>query len=122
MKTNKKLISILLILVMAVFLFTGCGKKSSGNTTLEGTWRCTGQIYNQKVNGEIVFTDEINFPFTFEGKIVQPYLQFGKDNVFKSIIRVTVEGVSELYIESEGTYSVTENKIIITYTNPHCFL
>ena len=45
MKTGKKFLCILLILVMAVFLFTGCGKKKTEkDTTLEGTWRVTKMV------------------------------------------------------------------------------
>ncbi len=76
MRTGEKLISMLLILVMAVFLFTGCGKKDKGgDTSLEGTWRITKSIVIEKEfeNGIEVHSEleERDYPFPFDNPFVQ---------------------------------------------------
>src|SRR5690606_37857495 len=85
MKTGKKFLCILLILVMAVFLFTGCGKKKTnggGTTTLEGTWRL--------MKNEIIVLDygqKIDIPYPIDETewdvtvYTQPYLQFKNNKV-----------------------------------------
>ena len=105
---NKKFLSILLILAMVVFLFTGCGKKDSGgNTSLEGTWR---------INEENIGGEKLEYPLDLVVMQMQPYFQFGKDNGYKQFMKVTMEGFSEVKIEAEGSYTVTGNIITITYT------
>ena len=106
MRTGKKLISMLLILVMAVFLFTGCGKKDKGgDTSLEGTWRITKSIVIEKEfeNGIEVHSklEERDYPSPFPMKdkesgftftmIIQPYYQLNKSNKLVQFLKVKME-------------------------------
>lgn len=86
MGTGKKLISILLILVMAVLLFSGCFSsnrpKNTTSTTLEGTWRMIkNEIYDvasDEIIEEIPYpNDETEWDVTV---YTQPYIQF-KNNM-----------------------------------------
>ena len=101
----------LLILVMAVFLFTGCGKKTPKDTTLEGTWRMTEEINIYKyfdVVEEKLDEREDRTPYPREEKkedinitmIAQPYYQF-KNNILTEFGYTKIEMPKELKDELE---------------------
>lgn len=98
MRLVKRLLSILLVLVLAISLFSGCGnkkgKKGSGGS-LEDTWRLKKEIYEEHLyvydeNGNLVLLDdytvykETEYPDEeTDGSITmysQPYYQF-KNNI-----------------------------------------
>ncbi|HEY8401669.1 MAG TPA: hypothetical protein VIK89_10425 [Cytophagaceae bacterium] len=126
MKMGKKLSSILLILVMAVCLLSGCGKKdSTKNTTLEGTWEIRERIVT--VDGVKDEEDSVILPYKkpIDGVdgvevIMQQYMQFknGKVKLFMKITLIgEVPGVSEgmdgVYLVQEDEYSVKDNTITV---------
>jgi hypothetical protein len=125
LKTSKKLISILLVLVMAVCLFTGCGKKTPKDTTLEGTWKLTEVIVT--VNGVKDEESSMIYPEKDDEEnpkiTAQPYIKFEK-NKAKLFAKFGIKGEKPYYLPDEindGTvvflgeydYSVEGNKIII---------
>lgn len=126
MKMSKKLISILLVLVMATCIFTGCGKKdSTKDTTLEGTWKLTEEVIS--VNGVKDEERSSTYPEkeNREGTelTAQPYIKFEKNKV-KLFAKYGIKGEKPsdfpekindgtVVFFGEYDYSVEGNKIII---------
>lgn len=122
---GKKLSSILLILVMAVCLLSGCGKKdSTKNTTLEGTWEIREMIVT--VDGVKDEEDSKILPYRdrelIDGVevIMQQYMQF-KNGKVKLFMKITLigevpdvsEGMDGVYLVQEDEYSVKDNTITV---------
>lgn len=123
MKTGKKLLSILLILVMAVFLFTGCGKKKTGGngggtTTLEGTWQIVKktekEIYKEKgEDGEPIIEEYdpiiLEYPEPMERKgdgydiagTSYLYYSFDKNNIYQEYLSIKIEGYVSPQLKAE---------------------
>ncbi|HHT04824.1 MAG TPA: hypothetical protein GXZ97_00980 [Hydrogenispora sp.] len=123
MKTGKKFLCILLILVMAVFLFTGCGKKKTEkDTTLEGTWRVTKMVeindyYEYDGSGNVLREEKgeeevEEYPLEKNDEeiglnmILQPYIQFKNG-------KATTYAYTKLEVPSE--YNDLFNKLIKLY-------
>jgi len=118
MRTGKKLISILLILLMGVFLFAGCGKKEPEDTTLEGTWRVIKEIeqsiYKEKgEDGEPIIIEEdesiIEYPVPMEiegdGYNIAGtsffYFKFDKNNIYQEYLSIKIEGYVSPQLKAE---------------------
>lgn len=132
---QKKALTILLVLVIAMLLVAGCSKKES-DTTLEGTWRITELVEdgekrsfpqevalndldfseeNEDEEYEIDNDDEDEEPDTPDVMVtLQYYLQL-KDGTIKFFGEVGYGEKTWVFLMDEGKYTVDGNTISITY-------
>lgn len=121
---QKKALTILLVLVIAMLLVAGCSKKES-DTTLEGTWRITELVedgekrsFPQEVALSDLFgedDDEDEEPDTPDVMVtLQYYLQL-KDGTIKFFGEISYGEKTWVFLMDEGKYTVDGNTISITY-------
>lgn len=131
---QKKVLTILLVLVIAMLLVAGCSKKES-DTTLEGTWRITELVedgektsFPQEVALSDLFgedededeeygidnDDEDEEPDTPDVMVtLQHYLQL-KDGTIKFFGEISYGEKTWVFLMDEGKYTVDGNTIYIT--------
>jgi hypothetical protein len=134
LKMQKKALTILLVLVIAMLLVAGCSKKES-DTTLEGTWRITELVedgektsFPQEVALSDLFgedededeeygidnDDEDEEPDTPDVMVtLQHYLQL-KDGTIKFFGEISYGEKTWVFLMDEGKYTVDGNTIYIT--------
>ena len=131
---QKKALTILLVLVIAMLLVAGCSKKES-DTTLEGTWRITemveggektsfpkevalsdlfGEDEDEDEEYGIDNDDEDEEPDTPDVMVtLQHYLQL-KDGTIKFFGEISYGEKTWVFLMDEGKYTVDGNTIYIT--------
>lgn len=130
---QKKALTILLVLVIAMLLVAGCSKKES-DTTLEGTWRITELVEDGEKTSfpqEVALSDlfgedeaeeyeidkddhEDEEPDIPDVKVTsQIYLQL-KDGTIKFFGEISYGEKTWVFLMDEGKYTVDGNTIYIT--------
>jgi|SRR5690554_5666849 len=116
---QKRIISILLVLALAMLLVAGCRSGKNGedppvveDTTLEGTWRITEQTY-----GDEIISFPWDHPTSYPGFLLQVYFQF-KDGVYKVFNEYIPEEKKEkpdVELMIKAKYTVKGDTITLIY-------